>query len=179
MSEQVVLVNEKNEETGLADKDTVHTNNTPLHRGFSVFLFNTKRKLLIQQRSHLKKTFPLLWSNSCCGHPGTGETVENAARRRLLTELGIKNSDIKVVLPDFKYTAEQSGIMENEICPVMVAFSDDIIKINYDEVEKTRWVTWNEFMQMVKNDNKTLSSWSKEEAILLERETDKLSNVLG
>ena len=167
MSEQVVLVNEKNEEIGLAEKDTAHTNNTPLHRGFSVFLFNSKKQLLLQKRSHLKKTFPLIWSNSCCGHPVSGEKAEDAARRRLKDELGIEKAEIKMVLPDFKYQAQMDGIMENEICPVMVAFSDDILKINNDEVEKTRWVTWNEFTQMVKSDDKTLSSWSKEEAMLL------------
>jgi len=67
--EKVVLVDEENNVLGTTDKSTVHTANTPLHRGFSAFIFNSKQEILLQQRSKYKKTWPLVWSNSCCGHP--------------------------------------------------------------------------------------------------------------
>jgi isopentenyl-diphosphate delta-isomerase len=67
--ELVVLVDENNTVLGTMPKSEVHGAETPLHRAFSIFLFNAEKKLLLQQRSHVKKTWPLAWSNSCCGHP--------------------------------------------------------------------------------------------------------------
>eukprot|EP01138_Halocafeteria_seosinensis_P010515 gb/GECG01010735.1/.p1 GENE.gb/GECG01010735.1/~~gb/GECG01010735.1/.p1 ORF type:complete len:162 (+),score=20.04 gb/GECG01010735.1/:1-486(+) len=40
-----------------------------LHRAFSVFLFNSEGKLLLQKRSKAKITFPSYWANTCCSHP--------------------------------------------------------------------------------------------------------------
>jgi isopentenyl-diphosphate delta-isomerase len=67
--EEVVLVDEENNILGTMPKSLVHGEKTPLHRAFSAFIFNYDKKLLLQQRSHVKKTWPLAWSNSCCGHP--------------------------------------------------------------------------------------------------------------
>ena len=97
--EHVVLVDENNVVLGTTPKATVHTDNTPLHRGFSVFLFNDKNELLLQQRSHLKKTWPLAWSNSCCGHPALNESNEDAVKRRVQFELGIVLDTVEVYSP--------------------------------------------------------------------------------
>ncbi|MBI5465568.1 isopentenyl-diphosphate Delta-isomerase, partial [Candidatus Gottesmanbacteria bacterium] len=88
--ELVVLVDEENRQIGTADKDGIHTQSTPLHRGFSLFLFNSKNELLLTQRALNKQTFPGVWTNTVCGHPGPGESNVDAARRRLYKELGIK-----------------------------------------------------------------------------------------
>src|SRR5438067_12237108 len=98
MQEEVVLVNEQNEPVGTSEKLVTHNSQTPLHRGFSVFLFNTNGELLLQQRSSKKKTWPLVWSNSCCGHPQLNETSIDAAKRRLRHELGIKDTQLWVIL---------------------------------------------------------------------------------
>src|SRR5260221_4426490 len=103
MKDYVVLVDDRNEVTGTSEKLEMHNSNTLLHRGFSIFLFNKKGKLLLQHRSHKKKTWPLVWSNSCCGHPMMNENPENAAKRRLLYELGINNAEIFMILPEYKY----------------------------------------------------------------------------
>lgn len=167
MEEIVVLVDKKNKPIGTAPKSEVHTANTPLHRGFSVFLFNSRGELLLQQRSKKKKTFPLVWSNTCCGHPGVGETPIEAAKRRLKSELGIEVEKIYVVLPDYQYKAEMDGIVENEICPVIIVFSDNLPKPNPDEVENTRWIPWSKFLKESKETHSKYSSWSTEEALLL------------
>jgi len=39
-----------------------------LHRAFSVFLFNERNELLLQQRAASKITFPRMWTNTCCSH---------------------------------------------------------------------------------------------------------------
>jgi isopentenyl-diphosphate delta-isomerase len=168
MEEHVVLVNEHNEPIGTAPKAAAHGTDTPLHRGFSVFLFNASGQLLLQQRARTKKTWPLVWSNSCCGHPALNETTEDAARRRLKHELGLTVPDISIILPNYRYRAERDGIVENEFCPVMVATSDEAPQPNPEEVAAVRWVPWASFVTQVRQDPGGYSAWSVEETLLLD-----------
>ena len=129
MPELVVLVDKQNNQIGTADKDTVHTKTTPLHRAFSLFLFNSKNELLLTKRSSAKKTFPGVWTNTVCGHPAPEESTTDAAKRRLKDELGITGVDIAEVSM-FQYRAsDQNGIVENEICPITVGTYLSLIHI--------------------------------------------------
>lgn len=173
--ELVVLVNENNREIGTADKATVHTKYTPLHRGFSLFLFNSRNELLLTQRAWSKKTFPGVWSNTLCGHPSSGESVIEAARRRLGKELGIKEVvKIEEVSP-YKYRfADKNGVVENEICPILVAYidsedDDNFTPNNIDEIEDWQWIPWQEFLENIRENPKQYSPWSVEEARILEK----------
>lgn len=167
--EYVVLVNDQNEVLGTANKETVHNSKTPLHRAFSLFLFNPKKELLLQQRSRYKKTWPLIWSNSCCGHPSPNETVEEAIVRRLEFELGIKNAELHEILPDFRYCASQDGVMENEICPVWIGFTEETPLPNHQEVENTSWVNWTDFFQGKLEEFEPISPWCKKQIELLNK----------
>src|SRR3989344_3299654 len=167
-NDYVVLVDKQNKVLGTAPKLETHNENTPLHRGFSLFLFNSKGEVLLQQRSHTKKTWPLAWSNSVCGHPMLNESSPDAAKRRLQFELGLNVDNIQVTLPDFSYRAEMNGVVENELCPVMIAFTDEEPKINPDEVEDIKWVDWKEFVADVETHPGKYSKWSEEETKLLE-----------
>lgn len=168
MEERVVLVDEQNNELGTAPKATVHTSNTPLHRGFSCFLFNNKNKLLLTQRALTKKTFPGVWTNTVCGHPAPGESAVKAAKRRLADELGIIVENIKEISPYRYRFADSNGIVENEICPIIVTFSDENPKPNKDEIEAFRWIPWQEFLTEIKNSPQGYSPWSVEEAKIIE-----------
>jgi isopentenyl-diphosphate Delta-isomerase len=172
MSEHVVLVDEENRVIGSAPKETVHHAATPLHRGFSVFLFGRaggEDRLLLQQRSSTKKTWPLVWSNSCCGHPAPGESVLAAARRRIAQELGVEVQRLEVLLPDYRYRAELDGIVENEFCPVL-AGRLEVDPVPFPgEVEATRWIPWRSFLAEIDGGASAYSPWSVEEARLLAR----------
>lgn len=174
IEEYVVLVDKNNKVLGTSPKLTTHNTNTPLHRGFSVFLFNSKGKLLLQQRSRKKKTWPLIWSNSVCGHPMLNETNPDAAKRRLQFELGLNLSSVRVILPDFSYKAQMNGIVENELCPVMVVFTNEKPKPNINEVESIRWINWQEFVNDVKKNPGKYSIWCEEETKLLEENEEFL-----
>lgn len=176
--EHVVLVSEQDEELGLAEKATVHTTETPLHRAFSLFLFNSKGELLLQQRAHHKKTWPGIWSNSVCGHPQRGESYTAAAQRRLSFELGldIPASEIHMMLPNYRYRYEHKGVIENEFCPVMAVFADVEPKPNPEEVAETRWIPWQQFLSDIQQDNE-YSEWCVEEAQLLQ-EKPEFRNLL-
>jgi isopentenyl-diphosphate delta-isomerase len=148
--EEVVLVDEKNNILGTMPKFKVHQKETPLHRAFSVFLFNKEGELLIQQRSHKKKTWPLVWSNSCCGHPGLDESNVEAAKRRIKDELGVKVDNIQEVAY-YRYKFSKDGIMENEICPILKGVVSGELNINKDEVESVKWIKWDEFLKEIEN----------------------------
>ncbi len=169
VEEHVVLVDKNNNVLGTAPKLATHNKNTPLHRAFSLFLFNSKGELMLQQRSRKKKTWPLIWSNSVCGHPMLNESNIDAVKRRLKFELGIDLNDVHEILPDFSYRAEMNGIVENEICPVFVTFTDREPEINKDEVENIRWVKWLDFLREINEKPGTYSIWCEQEAKLLEK----------
>ena len=167
MNDYVVLVNEKNKVLGTMEKLAAHSDKTPLHRGFSLFLFNKQGEFLLQQRALQKKTWPGVWSNSVCGHPRLWERPIAAARRRLSYEVGIKHAEIKIALPDYRYKIEKDGIVENELCPVMIGYTDEKPVPNSDEVAAIRWIAWKEWLAEITKDPEGFSQWSVEETQLL------------
>ncbi len=168
MNELVVLVNNANHVLGSANKATVHTGNTLLHRGVSLFLFNDNGELLLQQRAKTKITWPGVWSNSVCGHPSLGESAKHTARRRLQYELGIQIplNSIEIVLPNYKYRYSFNGIFEHELCPVMVARYNGKPTPNPKEVAAIQWVDWQKFVDQMSKPN-DFSQWCAEETQLL------------
>jgi isopentenyl-diphosphate delta-isomerase len=88
LKESVMIVNAAGQALGTMDKMAAHRSGT-LHRAFSVFIFNRKGQLLIQQRAYDKYHSGGLWTNTCCSHPRLGEMTLAAARRRLQEEMGM------------------------------------------------------------------------------------------
>ena len=161
-SEWVVLVDDENREIGVARKDGVHHATTPLHRAFSLFLFDADRRTLLQRRATGKRTFPGVWSNACCGHPAPGETVVEAALRRCKEELGVEPAELWIAIPDYRYRAEAGGVVENEICPVVVGrLAAETLRPDALEVAATRWIDWHELLAELPGD---YSPWCVGEA---------------
>jgi len=134
-----------------------------LHRAFSVFLFNTKNELLLQQRSHKKITFPLRWTNTCCSHPLHFEKemeeknsmgVKRAAIRKLHHELGIDTKAIKpeelLFLTRIHYDAKSDETWaEHEIDHILVVRKDIETDINPSEAEAVRYVTQKQLQDLI------------------------------
>jgi len=168
--ELIVLVNDAGDPTGTAEKLMSHHGSTPLHLGFSCFVFNRRGKLLITQRALVKKVWPGVWTNSVCGHPGPNESMEDAIRRRLDYELGMRAVDLVCALPDYRYQAPPfQGIVENEICPVYLGRTSDEPKPNREEVAAYQWVSWKDFLFSIKKCPERYSYWSIDEARSLSR----------
>jgi isopentenyl-diphosphate delta-isomerase len=166
--ESVVLVDERNAVLGTALKSEVHTAHTPLHRGFSVFLFDDADNVLLQQRSRHKFTWPLVWAGSCCGHPAPGESVESAIRRRAAYELGIVAMEtLQEILPDFRYECVRDGIRENEICPVWAGRIRQTPQPNAAEVEAVQWLPWRELVSQIQDKPGTYAEWCELEVMEL------------
>ena len=146
--QMLILVNEHDEEIGYQDKEKVHQLGI-LHRAFSIFVFNTKGEILLQRRALHKYHSPGLWSNTCCSHPGPSENVKNAARRRLMQEMGIQ-CELEAVY-SFIYKAEfENGLIEHEYDHVFIGFSDDEPKLNPLEVIEWRYMSVDQLRREMK-----------------------------
>ena len=167
MSESVVLLHEDGHAAGTADKAQVHGAHTPLHLAFSCYLFDADGAVLVTRRALHKRTFPGVWTNSCCGHPAPGEPFEEAVRRRVQQELGTAIADLRLVLPRFRYRAEQDGVVENEMCPVFVGTAVDTLTPDPDEVAEARWEPWQPFRDAVLDGTRQVSTWCGEQVAQL------------
>jgi|TARA_B100000767_G_C19517999_1_gene431226 isopentenyl-diphosphate delta-isomerase len=152
-SERLILVDSLDNEIGTMSKIDCHQGEGRLHRAFSVFLFNAKGELLIQQRSALKKLWPLFWSNSCCSHPREGENITEAVNRRLLDELGIEAVDLEYIYK-FSYTAKYKDVgSENELCHVFIGKIDQKIEINLNEIADFKFLNSKDITTLLKRED--------------------------
>lgn len=166
--ESVVLLDEDGRPIGSAAKTAVHHAETPLHLGFSCYLFDTRGQVLLARRALGKRTWPGVWSNSFCGHPAPGEQVDDAVRRRAVQELGVSIESPVCLLPDFRYRAVAAdGTVENEICPVFVARCDGRIHADPNEVMDWMWVSWEQLRSAVALPW-SISPWAMEQIPLLD-----------
>lgn len=136
----LILVDEHDREVGHLDKAACHVGKGVLHRAFSIFIFNDRGELLLQQRSPEKRLWPGYWSNSCCSHPRVGEDLAGATARRLHEELGL-SSDLHY-LYTFTYHASfgEEG-SEHEVCSVFVGRSENqTVDANSHEIASWRWI---------------------------------------
>lgn len=164
MTEQVVLLDEQGRGIGVTDKATVHHHDTPLHLAFSCYVFNPRGELLVTRRARSKKTWPGVVTNSCCGHPAPSEPFVDAVTRRLADELGLPAPHVDLLLPKFRYRAEmRNGIVENELCPVFRAVTDETPALSPDEVEEHGWISWPLFVSLVTGGELSVSPWCQEQ----------------
>lgn len=131
-AEQVILVDENDNPVGAAEKMEAHRKGM-LHRAFSVFIFNSKGEMLLQQRALNKYHSGGLWTNACCSHPKPGEETLAAAQRRLKEEMGFEVPVEKIF--DLRYKTEfDNGLTENEFDHVFTGEYDDQVEFNKNEV---------------------------------------------
>lgn len=137
MAEQVILVDEHDNAIGLMEKMEAHEK-ALLHRAFSVFAMNDNDEILLQQRALHKYHSGGLWTNTCCSHPRDGETVEEAAKRRLEEEMGF-TCDVKPIF-SFIYKAElDNDLTEHELDHVLIARWNKDPEVNPAEVASFDW----------------------------------------
>jgi isopentenyl-diphosphate delta-isomerase len=137
--EPLVLVDEQDRETGYLDKAAAHLGRGVLHRAFSLFVFNPRGELLLQQRAAGKRLWPGYWSNTCCSHPRRGETLDEAIHRRLDEELGLKCP--LQFLFKFQYQAQfDADGAEHELCSVYAGHSAEAPRVNGNEISALRYV---------------------------------------
>lgn len=139
--EEVILVDKNDNTIGTMEKMEAHHRGL-LHRAFSVLLFNSEGKVLLQKRSSNKYHSAGLWTNTCCSHPQPGEKIEDATRRRLMEEMGI---DVKTEFAyKFIYKTElEAHLIEHEYDYVFIGTYNGEPLINPNEVEDWKYVDIN------------------------------------
>ncbi len=163
MSEAIIAVDESDNEIGDVSKVEAHHSSGMLHRAFSVLLFDSNNRLLLQKRASHKVTFPNVWANSCCSHPLYSESereltdalgVKRAAVRKLNQELGI--SEDQVPLSDFYFVTKMiyssrmsEEWIEREIDHILIIKADVDVNFNENEVSEIKWVSQEELEEML------------------------------
>ena len=172
MNNDLILVNENDEELGFMEKMQVHRLGL-LHRAFSIFIFDNKSNMLLQQRAGSKYHGAHLWTNACCSHPYPGEPVEVAAARRLKEELGFTTGLKKIF--DFIYRSEvENNLVEHEFDHVFTGFYEDEIIPNPEEVETIRYVGMEEIEEELKLHPERFTTWFR---IAFPRIKERMSDV--
>lgn len=158
-TEEVILVDERDQAIGSMEKLEAHQKGL-LHRAFSVFVFNDKGELLLQQRAASKYHSPSLWTNTCCSHPRPNEDALQAANRRLCEEMGFE-TELKLK-GTFIYKANfDNGLTEHEFDYVFTGVSNLEPNINKDEVENFAWLSLDEIKTQLKSSPEKFTVWFK------------------
>lgn len=156
-SNLLILVDENDNEIGFMEKLQAHTTPT-LHRAVSVFIFNSRKQLLLQRRAKGKYHSPYLWANTACSHPYPGESNSAAAARRLKEEMGIEAELTEIF--HFIYQAEVGdGLIEYELDHVFIGFSDKKPNPNPDEVCEYAYVEVADLKERLLNDPYEFTAW--------------------
>ena len=157
--ELVILVDENDNQIGLMPKMEAHEK-AVLHRAFSVFVFNNKNELMLQQRALHKYHSPGLWTNTCCSHQREGESNVDAGMRRLQEEMGFS-----VLLEEtisFIYKAPfDNGLTEHELDHILIGHSEQSPVINEDEVAAWKWMDLEDVKTDIANHPELYTEWFK------------------
>jgi isopentenyl-diphosphate delta-isomerase len=137
--EPLIRVDAADVPIGYGSKAACHDGEGLLHRAFSVFVFAPDGALLLQQRSALKRLWPMWWSNSCCSHPRRGEALEAAVVRRTREELAVQLPLTHTHAFEYHARYGEAG-SEHELCHVYVGCTDAPVVVNANEVAATRWM---------------------------------------
>lgn len=155
--EKVILVNEHDDMVGIMDKMEAHKQGL-LHRAFSIFIFNRKGEMLLQQRALNKYHSAGLWTNACCSHPVPGEKTMDAAQRRLMEELGFETPIEKIF--DFTYRAEfENGLTEYEFDHVFAGEYEGEIFANPEEVNDFSFKDISEIKNQLQTEPQKFTAW--------------------
>ncbi len=159
MSEFLILVDNNDKQWGKLEKELVHTLGI-LHRAFSVFIFNTKGELMLQQRADSKYHSGGLWTNTCCSHPRFGEDLEYAVPRRLIEEMGLDCET--TFMFSFMYNANfDNGLIENEFDHVYFGITDEMPNINPEEVKAWKYVDLETLKTDIEHNPQNYTAWMK------------------
>lgn len=157
--ERVVLVDEQDKEIGTMEKMEAHRLGA-LHRAFSVFIFNKRGEMLLQQRALEKYHSGGLWTNTCCSHPRLHEQVSDGARRRLNEELGFE-TELQPIF-NFVYKATfENGLTEHEFDHVYFGIYESIIQPNPKEVMNVKFEALEKISSDLKKHPEKFTAWFK------------------
>ena len=156
--EEIVLVDENDSEIGTEEKIKAHQGGGRLHRAFSIFIFNSRGEMLLQRRAGGKYHCGGLWTNACCSHPRPGEPTEDAARRRLMQEMGF-DTKLREIFSFIYRASFENGLTEHELDHVFVGTFNGQPEPNPQEADGFRWVAAEELERDVRKNPEKYTPW--------------------
>lgn len=171
---QVILVDSEDQEIGFMEKIEVHQKGL-LHRAFSIFVFNSKDELLLQKRALGKYHSENLWTNTCCSHPEPGETITEAASRRLREEMNYTCQLWNSFSFIYKTNLE-NHLIEHEFDHVVIGKCDENPTLNLSEASEFKWMSLSDILSEIETFPEKYTSWFK---IILNEQLEKLKNALN
>jgi isopentenyl-diphosphate delta-isomerase len=155
--ENVILVDEKDNEIGLMEKIQAHKEGR-LHRAFSVLIFNKNQEMLIHKRNRHKYHCGGLWTNACCSHPRVNENTKDAAKRRLVEEMGFTTE--LVYVDNFTYKASfDNGLTEYEYDHMFVGEYNGAPQPNPSEVEDWKYIKIEDLKKDIERSPEHYTPW--------------------
>ncbi len=137
--------------------ETVEKKNVPdgkFRLSVHVWITNGKGELLVQQRLATAHKFPNMWAVTG-GAVKAGESSLDGVLRELSEELGIKaNKDEMKFIASYRRKFDYVDVW---LLNKNIDIKD--IKLQEDEVQAVRWVTLEEFEEMLKNKEAIRSSY--------------------
>lgn len=166
---KVILVNEEDVEVGTMEKLEAHQKGL-LHRAFSILVFNDMQELLIHKRADGKYHSAGLWTNTCCSHPAPNETIEAAAHRRLLEEMGF-DCQVEAQFHFIYKTALENQLIEHELDHVLIGIYNGDVNPSPEEVSDYRWISLVQLQQEIDENPAEFTFWFK---LIIQNHLDKL-----
>jgi len=145
-AQEVVAVDADDNETGVVNRLEAHTGDGIRHRAFTCLLFDQEDRLLLAQRSPVKRLWDTHWDGTVASHPDPGQSQKEATRERLGEELGLSPDqyvDLRQIDRfEYKRYYYEEGL-EWEVCAVLKATLVDVdLTPDPDEIGGLLWVEY-------------------------------------
>ncbi len=160
LTQKVILVDKYDHALGEMEKMEAHEKGI-LHRAFSIFIFNAKGELLLQQRAKKKYHGGGLWTNSCCSHPQWNEDIKESAVRRLQFEMGLL-CELQHAFSFIYHTPVENGLIEHEYDHVYIGYSNENPIVNVEEVENFKWISMTQLKKDMNAFPEQFTFWFKQ-----------------
>jgi len=160
-TETIILVDKGDKEIGYEEKMKAHENGGKLHRAFSIFVFDSKGRMLLQKRAEGKYHCSGLWTNTCCSHPNKGETLDAAVHRKLEQEFGF-DCPLNEVFSFIYKAGFDNGLTEYEFDHVFVGRYDGKTAPNPEEIGDWKFVSVDELRKDLEKHPEKYTPWFKE-----------------
>ncbi len=158
-TKNVILVDQNDKEIGVMEKLEAHEKGL-LHRAFSIFIFNKKGELLLQQRDSKKYHSGSLWTNTVCSHPEPNKNLYECVQNRMIEEMGF-NTPVKEIFTFLYKSGYENGLTEHEFDHVFIGFYDKNPEPNPEEVMNLKWISVEDVIFDMKNNPEIYTSWFK------------------
>ena len=149
-NDEVVIdwVDETDQVIGPISRKNIYRENASF-RTSHIFLFNSKGQLLLQKISEKKERYPGRYGSSVAGYVLSGESYEQAAKRKLMDELGVSNKEAKIKLVG-KTFMEDMG--RRKFVSLFLTTYDNELKPDSEQMDEVKFFDPKEITKMREKD---------------------------